>query len=179
MKHVVALGPVPDVHLQQPQWINVASELVSDVALVGSHNEIRTNVADKLRTLRRQRHVDDTGSCVALQLAMHGLSATLCLLIPRKGQVSFKVHRQENRMSHHEGREEHEGKNQSWERVMRHTGGSVLHALVRSVAARLQRCACKPVLCLNVADKPRVASNSGRTKSFVVSGLVPDVPSDE
>ena len=59
MKFAVTSGPVPDVHLQQPEWTNVASELVSDVALVGSHNEIRTNVADKLRTLQRQRYVDD------------------------------------------------------------------------------------------------------------------------
>jgi len=155
MKHVVASGPVPDVHFQRSEWTNVASELVSDVALVGPGHELRANVADKLRTLQRQRHVDDAGSCVALQLTMHGLSPTFRLFAPRKVQVASKMYSQEDRMSHHE---EHEGKNQSCGRAMRHTGGSVLHALVRSVATRLQRCACKPVLCINVADKPRVAS---------------------
>ena len=139
-------------------------------------------MADKLRTLQRQRYVDDAGSCVALQLAMHGLSPTFRLFAPRKLQVASKMYKQENKMTHHEGHEEHEGKNQSWERVMRHTGGSVLHALVRSVAACLQRCACKLVLCINYADKPRVAScarYAGNAESFVASGLVPDVPSDE
>ena len=32
----------------------VASELVSDVSLVGSCHELRINVADKLRTLQRK-----------------------------------------------------------------------------------------------------------------------------
>jgi hypothetical protein len=170
MKFAVTSGPVPDVHLQQPEWTNVASELVSDVALVGPGHELRANVADKLRTLQRQPHVDDTVSYVALQLTMHGLSPTFRLFAPRKVQVASKMYKQDDRMTHHEGHEEHEGKNQSWERVMRHTGGSVLHVFVRSVAARLQRCACKLVLCINYA---------GNAKSFVASGLVPDVPSDE
>jgi len=76
------------------------------------------------------------------------------LLAPSKGQLDSKVRRQETGMAHHEGHEEHEGKNQSRAKVMRHTRGCVLRTLVRSVGP------CLPcgVLLHGVPNVPLVVS---------------------